>query len=292
MGAQPKEIRGRIRSVTSTKKITRTMELVATSKMKRAQERVNAAQPYLAKLEELIKEVAVAGASLEQPLMTPRDKVKRVRLVLLSANRGLCGGYNANVIRLAKRTVADLQSQGKEVILDVIGKKGLGTLRFQGYKIERSWTDLSDKPTYDDAMRYVEPLRKDFLNKDIDEAHFIYTNWRSLATQVPIVKQLLPIVPPQAKAGASSFNRDYIFSPDPASLLEALLPLYLTQTVYTCLVEANAGEQVARRTAMKSATDNASDMITGLTRTLNRARQAQITQEIAEIVGGAAALEG
>lgn len=290
MAESPKEIRKRIRSVTSTKKITKTMELVATSKMKRAQDRVAAAGPYTEKLNEIIAAIASGGASLDLPLLQQRTDVKKVGLVLLTANRGLCGGFNANLIKLAKRTHADQKNQGREVQLTCIGKKGAGTLRFQEYDIHRSIVDMPDKPTFADARRVIDPLVDDFIKGEIDEVLIVYPHWRGLGSQPPTVKKLLPIEPPEVE-GESSGTLDFLFSPPAEEILADLLPRYVTQTVYTMLVMSHAGEQVARRSAMKSATDNAQEMITNLTRTLNRARQAQITQEIAEIVGGAAALQ-
>jgi len=288
MAEQPKDIRKRIRSVTSTQKITRTMELVATSKMKRAQDRVNSALPYVGKLRELMGEISAAGGQINEPLLQVRDTVKNVQVLLITANRGLCGGYNGNCIRLCKQHIESLKAQGLGVQLDVIGRKGIGTLKYQGYSFNRTWTDLTDKPTYEDALRYVTPIRDDFLSGKVDRVDVVYTHWRSLANQKPEVMQLLPI---SKQGGGAAPKGEYIFTPSPEALLKQLLPLYLAQTMYTCLVEANAGEQVARRTAMKSATDNAGGMIRSLTRTLNRARQAQITQEIAEVVGGADALK-
>lgn len=290
MAEQPKEIRKRIRSVTSTKKITKTMELVATSKMKRAQDRVQAAGPYMEKLNEIIAAIAQGGTSLDLPLLQNRSEVKKVGLVLLTANRGLCGGFNANLIKLAKRTHAEQKKQGREVQLTCVGKKGMATLRFQEYPIHRSIVDMPDKPTFADARRVIDPLVEDFVKGEIDEVLVVYPHWHGLGSQPPTVKKLLPIEPP-ATEGEASGTLDFIFSPPAEEILKDLLPRYVTQTVYTMLVMSHAGEQVARRTAMKSATDNAQEMITHLTRTLNRARQAQITQEIAEIVGGAAALQ-
>lgn len=290
MAESPKEIRKRIRSVTSTKKITKTMELVATSKMKRAQDRVQAAGPYTEKLNEIISAIAGGGASLDLPLLQKRSDVKKVALVLLTANRGLCGGFNANLIKLAKRTYAAEKEQGREIQLTCVGKKGSGTLRFQEYAIHRTITDIPDKATFVDAHRVVDPLVEDFINGVVDEVLVVYPHWQGMGSQPPTVKKLLPIEPPQATEGATG-KLDFIFSPPAGEILTDLLPRYVTQTMYTMLVMSHAGEQVARRTAMKSATDNAQEMITHLTRTLNRARQAQITQEIAEIVGGAAALQ-
>jgi len=290
MAESPKEIRKRIRSVTSTKKITKTMELVATSKMKRAQDRVQAAGPYTEKLNEIISAIAAGGANLDLPLLQKRSEVKKVALVLLTANRGLCGGFNANLIKLAKRTYADQKEQGREVQLTCVGKKGSATLRFQEYAIHRSIVDIPDKATFVDAHRVVDPLVDDFVNGVVDEVLVVYPHWQGMGAQPPTVKKLLPIEPPAAEAGSTG-KLDFIFSPPAGDILADLLPRYVTQTMYTMLVMSHAGEQVARRTAMKSATDNAQEMITHLTRTLNRARQAQITQEIAEIVGGAAALQ-
>jgi F-type H+-transporting ATPase subunit gamma len=291
MAESPKEIRKRIKSVTSTKKITKTMELVATSKMKRAQERVAAAGPYTEKLNEIIAAIASGGTTLDLPLLQSRTEVKRVALVLLTANRGLCGGFNANLIKLAKRTYAEQKALGREVQLTCVGKKGMATLKFQEYPIHRSIVDMPDKPTFADAHRVVDPLVESFVKGEVDEVLVVYPHWQGLGSQPPTVKKLLPIEPPAAPAGEKKATLDFIFSPPAEDILADLLPRYVTQTAYTMLVMSHAGEQVARRTAMKSATDNAQEMITHLTRTLNRARQAQITQEIAEIVGGAAALK-
>ncbi|MBX3474150.1 MAG: ATP synthase F1 subunit gamma [Planctomycetes bacterium] len=290
MAERPKEIRKRIKSVSSTKKITKTMELVSTSKMKRAQDRVQAAGPYTAKLDEIISAIAGGGTTLNLPLLEKRESVKKVLILLLTANRGLCGGFNANLIRLCKNTHAEQKAKGRAIRLEVVGKKGNATLKFQGYQIERSIADITDKPSFDDARRIVDPIVKLFTSREIDEVLVVYPHWKSLGAQPPTVKKLLPIEPPAA-AAKGGVKSDFIFSPSAADILADLLPRYVTQTMYTMLAMSSAGEQVARRTAMKSATDNASEMITHLTRTLNRARQAMITQEIAEIVGGAAALQ-
>jgi F-type H+-transporting ATPase subunit gamma len=291
MAEQPKEIRKRIRSVTSTKKITKTMELVATSKMKRAQDRVAAAGPYTEKLQEIIGAIAQGAAGLDLPLLQKRSEVKNVALVLLTANRGLCGGFNANLIKLAKQEHKRQSEQGRGIQLHCIGKKGTGTMRFQGYSVARSIVDIGDKPGFADARRVTDPLVEAFLKGEVDEVLVVYPHWASLGSQPPTVKKLLPIEPPKTEGEEKKGNLDFIFSPGAHEILNDLLPRYVTQSMYTMLAMSNAGEQVARRTAMKSATDNAQEMITNLTRTLNRARQAQITQEIAEIVGGAAALK-
>jgi F-type H+-transporting ATPase subunit gamma len=291
--AKTKEIRNRIRSVTSTKKITKTMELVATSKMKRAQDRVNAAGPYVAKLSEMLAAIVRGGVSLNLPLITKRAPVTKVAVQLITANRGLCGGFNANLIRLAKKTVAEQKEAGHDVRLDVCGKKGISTLKFQGYTLDRTINDMGDKPSFDDARRLIDPLIEAFLKGEVDEVYVIYAHWKSMGAQPPTVLKLLPIDPPSEEEKSDSPYKmsEFIFSPSPKEILEELLPRYVTQTAYTCLVMNTAGEQVARRTAMKNASDNAEDMIKYLTRNLNRARQAAITQEISEIVGGAESLK-
>jgi F-type H+-transporting ATPase subunit gamma len=295
MAEQPKEIRKRIRSVSSTKKITKTMELVATSKMKRAQDRVQAAGPYTDKLQAIIGAIAKGGVSLDLPLLQQRTEVKTVSLLQLTANRGLCGGFNANLIKAGKQEITRQQELGRDVKIHCIGRKGLSTLRFQGYEIASSITDIPDKPGFEDAKRVVTPQVEAFLAGEVDEVLVVYPHWQGLGSQPPTVMKLLPIEPPAADTtgaqGESGIRLDFIFSPDAREILEDLLPRYVMQSMYTMLAMSIAGEQVARRTAMKSATDNAQEMITHLTRTLNRARQALITQEIAEIVGGAAALK-
>lgn len=291
MAEQPKEIRKRIKSVTSTRKITKTMELVATSKMKRAQDRVQATGPYTEKLQEIIKAIAMGGTTLDLPLLQQRPEVKRVAVVLLTANRGLCGGFNANLIKMAKLEIQRQKAQAREVQITAVGRKGLATLRFQGYPIHRSIIDMTDKPSFEDGRRVVEPLVEEFLKGEIDEVVVVYPHWKGIGSQPPTVMKLLPIEPPKVDEAEKGTKLDFIFSPSPKEILEELLPRYVIQSMYTMIAMCVAGEQVARRTAMKSATDNAQEMITNLTRTLNRARQALITQEIAEIVGGSAALK-
>jgi F-type H+-transporting ATPase subunit gamma len=259
--------------------------------MKRAQDRVAAAAPYTEKLNEIISAIAEGGASLDLPLLQSRGEVKKVAVVLLTANRGLCGGFNANLIKQAKRTIAAEKEKGRQVQLTCVGKKGMATMRFQEYEIHRSIVDMPDKPTFADAHRVVDELVADFIRGEVDEVLVVYPHWRGIGSQPPTVKELLPIKPPSSEGEEKKGVLDFIFSPPAEEILADLLPRYVTQTMYTMLVMSHAGEQVARRTAMKSATDNAQEMLTHLTRTLNRARQAQITQEIAEIVGGAAALQ-
>jgi F-type H+-transporting ATPase subunit gamma len=226
--AKTKEFRNRIKSVRSTRKITKTMELVATSKMKRAQDRVNAAGPYVAKLREIISSILKGGVKVDLPLLTRRDNVKRVAVQLLTANRGMCGGFNANLIKLCKRTVAEQQELGREVRLDVCGKKGITALRFQGYKLDRTITDMTDRPGFDDARRLVEPLIEAFLKGEVDEVYVVYSFFKSIGSQPPTVLKLLPpraasrwpsssSAPSPARSSKTCFRATSPSRPTPAS---------------------------------------------------------------------------
>jgi len=285
--AGAREVKRRIKSVENTRQITRTMELVATSKLKRATDRVYAARPYSEALDEIVEGLYSPSMSERFPLLRQPEKIRRAAVLLLTANRGLAGGFNANLIKETRYLLADLQEKGVQSDLHIAGKKGIAYFRFRGRAIASEVTDISDHPTTDDAERLIADLRESFAEGRIDAIYLISSQFRSAMSTPPGVKQLLPIEPGESSAGAEN----YLLSPSAGVLLERLLPAYLRNAVYRALVENAAAEQGARRTAMKSATDNAGDMLENLTRTYNRARQAQITQEIAEIVGGAAALE-
>lgn len=310
--SKAKEIRKRIKSVKNTKKITRTMEMVATSKLKRAMDRVAAARPYLAKLTEILAELTPDDPSelvAKYPLLEQREP-KRVMIFLLTANRGLCGGFNANLIRKARELYDEQKRLGREVDFRIAGKKGLSFFRFRNYKIDEAFTDLSDRPTFADADRFTEIFVREFLAKRVDKVFLVSTNFRSAANYPPTVIELLPINPKDAlksiqagptsaaasaktetSSGKPGLLRNFMFAPSGDAILGQLFPLYLRNMMFRALIESVAAEQSARRVAMKNATDNADEMMKQLTRKFNRARQAQITQEIAEIVGGAAALE-
>ncbi|WP_373060075.1 ATP synthase F1 subunit gamma [Gemmatimonas sp.] len=288
--AKGRELKGRIKSVENTRKITRTMEMVATSKMKRAADRVSSARPYALALGEVLSHVYTPELAERFPLLRRPAQTKRVALVVLTANRGLCGGFNTNLLREARARLAELEKQGVTVELHVVGKKGIGFFKYLGRTLAEQRADISDKPTAADAASLIESLMTRFATGDIDAVHLTYAKYKSALSTPPATEQLLPVVAPQtAGAGAA---RDFILAPSADELLEALLPLYVRNAVYRALVETAAGEQGARRTAMKSATDNATEILQLLKRTYNSARQAQITQEIAEIVGGASALQG
>lgn len=293
--ATNRALKGRIRSVNNTRKITRTMELVATSKLKRAQDRVTAARPFAQALSEVIADLAAPDLASQFPLLrTPAKPANggpgRAVVILITSNRGLAGGFNANLIKEAKRRIDALTAEGYLVELIGIGKKGVGFFKYIGRTFRSERPDIGDRPTPDHAASVVDVLITDFAEGRIGVVELVQSKFRSVLNAPPTTVRVLPIeTPAKAKGG---MRADYIFSPDPATLLEALLPLYVRNTIYRGLVETVAAEQAARRTAMKNATDNAGDLLEALKRTYNRQRQAQITQEIAELVGGAAALQG
>ena len=285
--AGAREVRRRIRSVENTRQITRTMELVATSKLKRATDRVYAARPYSDALAEIVRGLYSPEAAERYPILRRPETERRAAVLLLTANRGLAGGFNANLIREARFLLEELRGRGVDAELHIAGRKGIAYFKFRGEPMQTQRTDISDHPTVDDAESLMGPLRAKFERGDVDAVYLVSSDFRSAMSTPPHVREVLPIRP---REGASSGDA-YIVSPSPDIILERLLPLYVRNVVFTALVQNAAAEQGARRAAMKSATDNAGDMLEHLTRSYNRARQAQITQEIAEIVGGAIALE-
>jgi len=285
--AKGRELKGRIKTVENTKKITRTMEMVATSKMKRAQDRVVAARPYATALTDVISSLYNAELAERFPLLRQPAQVRRAAVLLLTSNRGMCGGFNANLIREARQLLASLRSKGIEPELHVVGRKGLGYFRYVGEKIAVSRTDISDRPNADDAASLVETLMQHFVSGQLDALYVVYAQFKSAISTPPASLRVLPVEPPARKGPMP----DYLLFPSADAIVTELLPAYVRNAIYRALVETAASEQGARRTAMKNATDNATEVLGVLRRTYNRARQANITQEIAEIVGGAAALE-
>ena len=305
--AKPRELRRRIKSVQSTRKITKTMELVATSKLKRAQDRVVAARPYAAALAEVIGDLYAPELAERFPLLRqPGGKSRRVALILITANRGLCGAFNANLIREARRRIEQLEGEGAGVDLHLIGKKGITYFKFAKRPAASQRTDIGDKPKAEHAAEIVGPLMTQFESGALDAVEVVFAQFKSAVSTPPTTLRILPITPPRSTdpgrkpgdpglASAVSSVRSsafYILKPSAEAILEQLLPLYVRNQVYRALVETAAAFLGAQRTAMKNATDNAGDIIELLQRTYNRARQAQITQELAEIVGGAEALKG
>jgi F-type H+-transporting ATPase subunit gamma len=291
--AKGRQLKGRIRSVQNTRKITKTMELVATSKLKRAQDRVIAARPYADALREVIADLYTADLAerfplLRQPAPPAKGGPKRAAVILLTSNRGLAGGFNANLIKEARRRLEQLEGEGYTVELHGIGKKGIGFFRYLGRKFAAERMDIGDRPTADHAAEIVEPLIKAYAAGELASVDLVQARFISPLQTPPTTVRILPVEAPER--GTS--GRDYLLAPSAEAILEQLLPLYVRNAVYRGLVETVAAEHGARRTAMKNATDNAGDILEILKRTYNRQRQAQITQEIAEIVGGAAALQG
>ena len=286
--AKGRELKGRIKTVENTRKITRTMEMVATSKMKRAQDRVVAARPFANSLSEVIANLYTPELAERFPLLRQPATVNKAAVVVLTSNRGLAGAFNANLLKEARALLARLKDESVEPELHVIGKKGLGYFRYVGRAVASSRIDVTDRPTAQNAAEIVDELIQRFASAEIDAVYVVYAKFQSALSTPPATQMILPVTPPE-RTGPQP---DYILLPSAEAILTQLLPSYVRNSVYRALVETAAGEQGARRTAMKNATDNAGEMLNVLRRTFNRARQAQITQEIAEIVGGSAALEG
>jgi len=286
--AKGRELKGRIKSVENTRKITRTMEMVATSKMKRAQDRVVAARPYANSLTEVIANLYTPELAERFRLLRQPTETKKAAIIVLTSNRGLAGAFNANLLKEARNLLARLGEQNVEPELHVVGKKGLGYFRYVGRAVASSRTDITGRPTAENAAELVDGLIERFASGEIDAVYVIYSKFNSALSTPPISQLILPVTPPERKGP----QPDYILLPSAEVILTQLLPSYVRNSVYRALVENEAGFQSAQRTAMKNATDNAGEMINVLRRTYNRARQAQITQEIAEIVGGASALQG
>jgi F-type H+-transporting ATPase subunit gamma len=290
MGAKLRTVRRRIRSVQSTMKITRAMELIATSRIMRAQERVEAARPYAERLTAAIGDVASATSALGHPLLQERPNRTRAAVLVVTSDRGLAGAYSSNVLRQAEELLALLRSEGKEAKMFVAGRKGASFYRFRGRPVERSWFGFSELPSYEHAKEIADELIERFADGDVDEIHGVFTNFVSVAVQRPVARRFVPMVLQDAEAPPEHAMAQYLFEPEPDALLEALLPRYVETRVFNALLEAAAAEHAARRRAMSAATENAEDLIKILTRVANQARQAEITTEISEIVGGAEAL--
>jgi F-type H+-transporting ATPase subunit gamma len=284
----------RIRSVQNTRKITKTMELVSASKLRRASERVAAARPYAEALGEVLSDLLTAELAERFPLLrTPASPAKggpsRAALLLVTSNRGLAGAFNSNLIKEGRRRMLALESEGYTVDIYAVGKKGASFIRFMKRKMTLERVDIGDKPTAAHAAELAQPLIDAFMAGTLGRVEFIHTKYNSALSTPPVTTQVLPIVAPGREGKR---QRDYLLAPSAEAILEELLPLYVRNAIYRGLVETAAGEHGARRTAMKSATDNAQELLGTLKRSYNRQRQAGITQELSEIVGGAAALEG
>jgi F-type H+-transporting ATPase subunit gamma len=290
MGAQLRAVRRRIRSVQSTMKITRAMELIAASQIRRAQQRVQQARPYADSITRAIGDLTGQAENLDHPLLEPRQEPKAAAVFVVTSDRGLAGAYNANVLRRGEELFQALRDEGTEPRLYVTGRKGLAFYRFRERKIERSWQGFSERPTYDHAKEIADILIEAFVNREVDAIFGVETDFVSALTQRPEARRFLPLVVEEVEIEEEGPYPLYLFEPDPQSILETLLPRYVEMRVFAALLESAASEHAARQKAMKAATDNAEDLIKNLTRVANQARQAEITTEISEIVGGAEAL--
>jgi F-type H+-transporting ATPase subunit gamma len=290
MGAQLRAIRRRVRSVQSTMKITRAMELIAASQIRRAQQRVQQARPYADLITRALSDLATQAHDLEHSLLEERPEPKAAAVFVVTSDRGLAGAYNANVLRRGEELLQALRDEGKEPKLYVTGRKGQSYYRFRDRTVERQWQGFSDRPSYDHAKEIADTLIESFASGEVDEIFGVYTDFVSALTQRPEARRFLPLVVEEVEEEEEVLYPLYLFEPDPQTILDALLPRYIEMAVFRALLESAASELAARQKAMKAATDNAEDLIKSLTRVANQARQAEITTEISEIVGGAEAL--
>ena len=291
-GGQERILRGRIRSVQATKKITRAMELIAASRIVKAQQRVAAAVPYSEKITEVVKHLSEGGAAGESPFLQGRPEVKTTCYVAITADRGLCGGYNTGVLRAVEGEIKADVLAGKEYKVVPVGRKAENYLRFRGYQLARAYGGFSDNPRLSDAIAIGKYVVDMFLAGEVDRVELIYTRFVSAGNQEVVRRPLVPLGTDLVEKSGDDHGAqgDYEFEPAPSELLDTLLPRYVEARVYAALLNAAASEHAFRQRAMKSATDNAEELIKNLTRTMNRARQDSITTEIMEIVGGAEAL--
>jgi F-type H+-transporting ATPase subunit gamma len=297
-GGQERTLRRRIKSVQSTKKITRAMELIAASRIVRAQARVHAAVPYSDTITEVVRDLAAGGAGGDSPLLNPRPELRKVAHVVITADRGLCGGYNSAVIRAAEGSMREHAELGRDYGLVLVGRKAESYFRFRGFRIDAAFSGFSDQPSYEDARTIARDIERRFFDGEYDLVELIYTRFVSAGRQEVVVRPLMPLDRDILAGGdgrpTPSVEGDvpatYEFEPDPDEILARLLPRYAEARVYAALLNAAASEHAARQRAMKAATDNADELIIRLTRIMNRARQDAITTEIMEIVGGAEAL--
>jgi len=289
-GGKERALRRQIRSVQSTKKITKAMELIAASRILKAQQRVAAARPYSERITEVIRNLAAAGAGGGSPLLAERDEIRTVAYVVVAADRGLAGAYNSSVIRAAERSMQRQRAEGRQTRLITVGRKAQSYFRFRGWDIDRSFTGISDSPTYDDARLVADYVVDRFEQGDYDLVELAYTRFLSAATQRVVVRRFVPLDSSMLDVRVEGLHADYEFEPGPQEILDRLLPRYAEARLYAAMLEGTASFFAAQQRAMKSATDNAEDLITKYSRAMNRARQDAITTEIMEIVGGAEAM--
>jgi len=296
--ASTQDLKRRLRSITNTRKVTKAMELVASARLRRSQMRIEAMRPYADRMLELMAGVSQAAGAVRLPLLERRDTVQKVGIVAVTADRGLAGGFNAQVIRRSLALQREAQAAGQEVVWFSTGRKAASTLRFRRLNVAQSWIGFSERPAYSDAQALAHAVADAYVNGEVDRVLVVYNAFVSALTQKVTVRELLPISPELLEgAGEQSADEpghtpDFIYEPDPEEILARLLPVYVETELYRALLESAASEQGARMTAMRNASKAAGELIDDLTLAMNRARQAEITQEILEVVAGADALSG
>ncbi|MBM3965308.1 MAG: ATP synthase F1 subunit gamma [Planctomycetes bacterium] len=299
--ANIRQLDKRRKSVRNIRKITRTMELIATARFKKAMDRTAAATDYTKRITQIVQDLAKSGTDVSHPLLQAHDDVKAVDMLVLTANRGLCGGYNGSVVRVAVQRRNEIKEQAAAGQTSVSGKRGIAAFRFAGVPVEKTYSEFEDQPSFDAVARIADELITRYITRQVDRVDVAYTKFISSSKQVPVVETLLPFagieVPSSTatsgndKAAAEKKLRDdYEFLPSAAGILEEVVPASFRARLFKCFLDAAVSEQIARMVAMKSATENAGDLIKSLSRTFNRARQSKITQEIMEIIGGVEAL--
>jgi F-type H+-transporting ATPase subunit gamma len=292
-GGQERVLRRRIKSIQSTQKITRAQELIAASRIVKAQAAVAAAGPYSAAITQVLRDLAAGGGGAgDSALLTPRPEIRRVAFIVVAADRGLCGAYNSSVIRDAERALLAEVAAGRDYSLVLAGRKAESYFRYRGYTIDAAFTGFSDQPGYENARQIGAAATRAFVAGETDEVQLVYTEYRSAGVQAVVRQTLMPLARTEIPAADDdgTVAASYEFEPSPEAILDLLLPRYVDSRVYAALLNAAASEHTARQRAMKAATDNADDLITSLSRVMNRARQDSITTEIMEIVSGSEAL--
>ena len=296
--ASTQDLKRRVRSITNTRKVTKAMELVASARLRRSQMRIEAMRPYADRMLELMAGVSQAAGTVRLPLLERRENVERVAIIPITADRGLAGGFNAQVIRRALALQREAQAEGQEVVWFSTGRKAASTLRFRRLNVIQSWTGFSERPEYRDAQALAHAVSEAFVSGEVDRVVVVYNAFVSALTQRVTVRELLPISPEliaeaaEAEEDVPGHTPDFIYEPEPQEILARLLPVYVETELYRALLESAASEQGARMTAMRNASKAAGELIDSLTLAMNRARQAEITQEILEVVAGADALSG
>lgn len=299
--ANIRELDKRRKSIRNIRKITRTMELIATARFKKAMDRASAANDYTQRITQIVRDLAAAGLEVSHPLLAERPQIKSSTILMLTSNRGLCGGYNGSVIRAAVTRRNELSAVSRDMRFEISGKRGIAAMKFRNVAIDEMYTKFEDQPAFNDVAAIADRLMDDFTAGRMDRLDIAYTRFVSISKQIPTVETLLPFAQPKADEGAavgggagesSGGNKDYEFLPSAASILEEVVPASFRVKLFKCFLDAAVSEQIARMVAMKSATENAGEIIKQLSTTYNRARQSKITQEIMEIIGGVEALEG